>query len=490
MTAVAPFSPSSFASAYKTLRTNFANGQTKDLAWRKWQLKQMYWLLDENEPEFLEAMYKDLRRHPFESLAYDLAETKGAILEALDKLESWAKGEAPPHGGILWNWIGRAWIRKEPFGLALIIGAWNYPVGTLLTVAVSAIAAGNAVILKPSEIASNTAALLVRLAVQYMDPSAIAVISAGPAEMAAVLKYRFDFIFYTGSSRVGRIVAAAAAAHVTPTALELGGQAPAIVTRHADIDLAAKRIANAKLINAGQLCVDVNHVFAEPEIYEELNDRLKYWMAKLVSEGRETLAHIISHHHFDRLCDLLDRSSGTIVYSGKHDRETNFLHPTIVKDVTVTDSLLSEELFGPILPVIESDLDTALQTINSMSHPLALYIFSHRQSEVDRILNSTNSGGVTVNDIAVHNDVVSAPFGGVGESGYGAYHGKWGFDTFSHNRTVVYMPGFLERFVGWRYPPFDMKNRGEVDSYRPKFKKGETLEDQRAGKGLLQFFSW
>ncbi|KAL2817632.1 putative succinate semialdehyde dehydrogenase [Aspergillus granulosus] len=491
MTAIAQFSPSAFDSAYKTLRNTFADGRTKNLAWRKWQLKQMYWLLDENEAEFQEAMYKDLHRHPFESLAYDLAETKGSILEALDNLEKWAKGEAPPHGGILWNWIGRAWIRKEPFGVALIIGAWNYPVGTLLTVAVSAIAAGNAVFLKPSEVASNTEALLIKLAAQYMDPAAIAIISAGPTEMGIILQNRFDFIFYTGSSRVGRIIAAAAAVHVTPTALELGGQAPAVVTRNADIDLAAKRIANAKLINLGQLCVDVNHVFAEPEIYDELNDRLQFWMAKLVDEGRETLTHMVNHHHFDRLRSLLAKSNGTVVYTGKHDCESKFLHPTVVKDVTMADSLLSEELFGPILPVIKSDLDTALQTINSMPHPLALYVFSHQQSEIDRILNSTNSGGVTVNDIAVHNDVVSAPFGGVGESGYGAYHGKWGFDTFSHNRTVVYIPGFLERFIGWRYPPFDLKNRGEVDSHRPKFKKGETLEDQRvANRGRFGLFSW
>ncbi|KAL4885747.1 putative succinate semialdehyde dehydrogenase [Aspergillus karnatakaensis] len=489
MAAVAPFSTTGFDSAYKSLRSSCASGRTKDLAWRKWQLKQMYWLLDEYESELQQAMFKDLHRHAFESLAYDLAETKGAILEAINNLESWAKGEAPPHGGILWNWIGRAWIRKEPFGLVLIIGAWNYPIGTLLTVAVSAIAAGNAVVLKPSEMTSHTEALLVKLVARYMDPEAIAIVSAGPAEMGTLLKHRFDFIFYTGSSRVGRIIATAAAAHVTPTALELGGQAPAIVTKHANIDLAAKRIANAKLINLGQLCVNVNHVFAEAEIYDELNDRLRHWMAKFVDEGRETLSHLINHQHFDRLRGLLDKSKGTTIYTGEHNRETKWLHPTIVKDVTMSDSVLSEEIFGPILPVVKTDVKSALRTINAMPHPLALYVFSKKQSEIDRILDETRSGGVTVNDIAVHNDVTSAPFGGVGESGYGSYHGKWGFDTFSHNRTVVYMPGFLDRFVGWRYPPFDMKNRGEVDSHKPNFKKGEGLADQRVGKkGWLWFF--
>ncbi|KAL1848453.1 hypothetical protein Plec18170_008051 [Paecilomyces lecythidis] len=485
MTAVTPFSPKSFDLAYEKIRGSFANGKTKDIAWRKWQLKQLYWMLDENEQEFQDAMSKDLHRHPFESLAYDLAETKGAIIETLDNLEKWAKGEAPPNGGFLWNWIGKAWIRKEPLGVALVIGAWNYPVGTLLTVAVSAIAAGNAVFLKPSEIASHTEKLLAKLVPRYMDSFAIAIVSAGPADMGTVLHYRFDFIFYTGSSKVGRIIAAAAAKHVTPTALELGGQAPGIVTKYADIDLAAKRIANAKLVNLGQLCVDVNHVLADPEIYDDLNDRLLYWMRKFVNEGRETLTHMINHGHFDRLNSLLEKSNGTIVYTGEHDRESKFLHPTIVKDVTMTDSLLSEELFGPILPVIKSDLDTTLKTINSMPHPLALYIFSRRQSEIDHILNLTNSGGVTVNDVAVHNDVPSAPFGGVGESGYGCYHGKWGFDTFSHNRTVVNIPGWFDRFVAWRYPPFDLKNKREVDPPHPKFKKGETVEDQRTERNVL-----
>ncbi|KAL3482627.1 Aldehyde/histidinol dehydrogenase [Aspergillus germanicus] len=370
MIAISPFSAETFDSAYKALRGAFADGRTKKLAWRTWQLKQMFWMLDEKS-DFQAAMHKDLHRHPFESLAYDLAETKNAFLDALDNLEKWAEGDAPPHGGILWNWIGRAWIRKEPFGVVLVIGAWNYPMGTLLTVTVSAIAAGNAVFLKPSEVALNTEALLVQLVARYMDPATIAIISARPAQMGGVLERRFDFIFYTGS--------------------KLGGHAPANVTKHADIGLAAKRIANAKLINLGQLCVDVNHVFAEPEIYDELTNRLQHWMAKFVEEGRETLSHMINHYHFDRLQKLNEQSNGTVVYSGEHHRESRFLHPTIVKDVTIRDSVLSEELFGPILPVIKSDLGAALETINSMPYPLGLYVFSRQKAEIDRILGSAPS---------------------------------------------------------------------------------------------------
>ncbi|CAG8264692.1 unnamed protein product [Penicillium olsonii] len=481
------FSVDGFQSIYDQLQQSFASGKTKDLRWRKWQLKQLYWLLDENEDALLSAMSEDLHRHPFESLSTDIAETKNEIMEMIDNVDEWAKGFAPPHAGFFFGRLGRSWIRKEPFGVALIIGAWNYPVATLLAVAVGAIGAGNAVLLKPSELASSTEQLLVKLVAQYMDTTAVGIISAEPADMDHVLRSKFDFIFYTGSSRVGRIIAAAAAQHVTPTALELGGQAPGIVTKNANMDLTAKRLANAKLMNLGQVCVNVNHIFADPEIYDELMDRLKYWMTKFYNEGYQTLGRMITHRHYDRVHSLLESTKGTIIYSGDHARSTKALHPTIVGDVTTADSLLSEELFAPILPVIKCGLDEAIGIISSMPTPLGLYIFSEKSAEINHILNSTNSGGVTVNDVAVHADVPSAPFGGVGESGYGSYHGKWGFDTFSHNRTVVHMPGsWIEYFTGWRYPPFDLKNRGEVDPPRPKFRKGETMEDQAVRKSFGQ----
>ncbi|KAJ6016844.1 aldehyde dehydrogenase 3b1 [Penicillium sp. IBT 35674x] len=479
-------SADTFRYTYDTLRATFASGKTKDLRWRKWQLKQLYWLLDENEDALLSAMSEDLHRHPFESLSTDIAETKNEVIEMIDNVEKWSKGQAPPHAGFIFGRLGKAWIRKEPFGLALIIGAWNYPVATLLAVAIAAIGAGNSVLLKPSEMAPQTEQLLIKLVARYMDTTAIGIVSAAPEDMELVLQHKFDFIFYTGSSRVGRIIAAAAAKHVTPTALELGGQAPGLVTKNANLDLTAKRLANAKLMNLGQVCVNVNHVFAEPEIYDELVTRLKFWMKKFYDEGHKTLAHMINHRNYDRVHSLLEGTKGTVIYSGEHCRETKALHPTIVGDVKPTDTLLSEELFGPVLPIIKSGLDEAIRTINSMPTPLGLYIFSETSSEIDLILSLTNSGGVTVNDVAVHADVPSAPFGGVGESGYGSYHGKWGFDTFSHNRTVVHMPGsWLEYFTGWRYPPFNIKNRGEVDPPRPKFRKGETMADQGLRKSLI-----
>ncbi|KAF4450484.1 Aldehyde Dehydrogenase [Fusarium austroafricanum] len=474
-----------FEAVYKQLRSTFSSGKTKDLKWRKWQLKQLFWLLDENESAFIDALAKDLNRSAFESLMADINEAKKAVLEALDHLEEWARDVVPPEAGFIYGTLGKARIRKEPLGLVLVIGAWNFPVSTLFDVAIAAIAAGNAVIMKPSEMAPETEGLLASLVPKYMDTSAISVVCAKPAQMDFILDHKFDFIFYTGSTRVGRIIASAAAKYVTPTALELGGQAPAIVTKTADINITAKRLVNAKLQNLGQICVCVNHVFVDPSIHDELVARMVYWLKQMLDSGNKTLARIVSDKHFDRLDKVIQATNGHITYTGEHARAERFIHPTIVEGVTMSDSLLSEELFGPVLPVIKADANSAIQIIQSMPHPLALYIFSESQKEINDILDSTQSGGVTINDISIHADVPSAPFGGVGDSGYGSYHGKWGFDTFSHNRTVVTLPGWIDRFTEWRYPPFNIANRSEVDAGKPKFRKGETLDDQRVGKTWL-----
>lgn len=473
------------AGLYKNLKETFASGKTRDIKWRKWQLKQLYWLLDENEDALIDTLRQDLHRHAFESLLTDINEAKTHLVLALDNLEKWSQPVAPPEAGFIYGKLCGAHIRKEPRGLVLVIGAWNFPISTLITVAIAAIAAGNAVIMKPSEMAPHTENLLAELVPRYMDTTAIAVVKADPSEMAIVLKHQFDFIFYTGSTRVGRIIAEAAAKHVTPTALELGGRAPAIVTKNADIDLAAKRLVNAKLTNLGQICVCVNHIFAEPEIYDELNRRLVYWAKKFLEKGTGTLARIVNERHFDRLEGLLQSTQGKLIYTGPHDRAQKLVHPTIVSNVSVSDSLLSEEIFGPVLPVVKASVSEALGTINGMPHPLALYIFSKSKAEIDSILGSTQSGGVTINDVALHTDVPGLPFGGVGESGYGSFHGRWGFDTFSHNRAVVNIPGWIERFTAWRYPPFDMTNRSEIDMSKPSFKKGETMAEQRVGKSWL-----
>lgn len=298
-----------------------------------------------------------------------------------------------------------------------------------------------------------------------------------------MLTHKFNQIFYTGGGKVGRIIAEAAAKHLTPVVLELGGQAPVIVTKTADIELAAKRIAHAKLTNSGQVCLNGNHVFADPAVHDQLLERLQYWFEKFLETGSDQFATIINERHFDRISGLLKATAGVVVYGGELDRDRKYIKPTIVRDIMTDDSLMSEELFAPIAPVIVADIDRAIEIINSMPHALGLYIFSKSQAEIDRILDNTSSGGVTINDLMLHAGVPHAPFGGVGESGYGSYHGKYGFDAFSHSRTVVAPPTWLESVMSFRYAPFDMKNAtfAEVKSNLVG-KPGETMEQQTVGK--------
>lgn len=267
--------------------------------------------------------------------------------------------------------------------------------------------------------------------------------------------------------------------------MELGGQAPAIVCKSANIDLAAKRIAAAKLSNSGQICLNVNHIFVDPTIHDQLIERIIHWNKEFLKNGSDDFATIINERHFDRIIGLLKSTNGDVVYGGNTDRIKKYIQPTIVKDIKITDSLMSEEIFGPIAPILNANVENAIQTITSMPHPLGLYIFSNNQKEIDYILNNTTSGGVTINDIMMHAGVPHAPFGGVGESGYGSYHGKYGFDSFSHTRTIVSPPNWLEIIMSFRYPPYDIKNAKMVE-IKSKLvgKRGETMEQQKIGKSI------
>lgn len=337
-------------------------------------------------------------------------------------------------------------------------------------------------VLKPSELCRATQDLFVELVPKYLDNSAIKVISGGADEVGQLLTYKWDTIFYTGGSKVARIIASAAAKTLTPVTLELGGQDPVIVGKSANIDLAAKRIANAKFVNAGQVCVNANHIFADPAIHDELVQRLIYWNKEFTrTEG--SLASIINERHFDRITNLVKGTKGDVVYSGDSDRSKRYIHPTVVKNVKLDDSLMSEELFGPVVPVLSSTVDEAIRVVNSMPHALALYIFSNDKAEIDKVLNATTSGGVTINDIMIHVAVPGAPFGGVGESGNGAQGGKYTFEAFTHTRTVLTMPGWIEKVLSFRYPPFQMSKIGmaKVKGGSLVGAKGQTMEEQTVG---------
>ncbi|PPJ51545.1 hypothetical protein CBER1_08640 [Cercospora berteroae] len=471
-----------FKSAYDTLNATYATHKTKDIRWRKWQLKQLWWLIEENTEAIVKAFAADLNRTEAECRMFDVGGVKKDIKEALDNIDTWTKGQPVEGAGIIMGRFGGAYLRKEPLGVCLIIGAWNFPLVTLLGPVVPAIAAGNCIMMKPSELAGAVSSLLAELVPKYMDPSAIRVATGGAKETGFMLEHKWNHIFYTGGAKVGRIIASAAAKHLTPTVLELGGQAPAIVTKSANIDLAAKRIANFKLTNAGQICLNVNHVFVDPSIHDEFVSRLQSWFKEMLKDD-SWLAHIISDNHYTRVTDLLSRTNGKIAYGGEHVASTKFAHPAIITDVTTEDSLMSEELFAPFVPVLKATTEEAVATIGTMPHPLGLYIFSTTQQEIDYVLDRTTSGGVTINDVAVHAGVPGAPFGGVGESGTGAYHGKAGFDAFSHSRTVVGLPNWMD--VGWRYNPPKLENVAKWDTAKATWKKGEKLEDQSTGGSWL-----
>ncbi|CAH0041739.1 unnamed protein product [Clonostachys rhizophaga] len=466
--------------SYETLTATFSTGKTKEIAWRRWQLKQLWWLVEDNTEQIINALHRDLGRHPFESSLGDLRSTKHAIMYTLKNLDKWTANVKLADAGFVFGVLGKAHYRKEPLGVALIIGTWNYPLYVALNPLVGAIAAGCCVMVKPSEVATHTEALLGDLFPKYLDPQAIRLATGGVEETTYILKKPFDQIFFVGSSKVGRVVAAAAAKHLTSTVLELGGQGPCIVTKSCDIELAARRISNTKFMNAGQICTNINHVFAEPEIADQLLERMIYWNDQYLKQGDSHMSRIINEHNFDRVVRLLNNTKGEIVYGGRVNREDKFIHPTIIKGITLDDSLMSEEIFGLLLPIITATVDEAIRITKSLPKPLAMYVFSKDDAVTNKILDQVDSGGITVNGTLFHSFVDSAPFGGVGDSGHGTFHGEHSIDCFTHKRTVVTPPSFLDRVLNVTYAPYDMKHVGRTNIANTMgFKRGETLEDQR-----------
>ncbi|KAF5625189.1 aldehyde dehydrogenase (NAD+) [Fusarium tjaetaba] len=453
---------SDLASCYNRLQETFSRGHTKLIPWRKWQLKQLWWMIEDNQGKILNALTDDLGRHEMESRASDLLGLKIDILEHIKHVEGWAATRPVPDAGFLFGRLGKARIRMEPIGVVLIIGAWNFPFLLTLQPVIAAVAAGCCVIIKPSELAMNSERVMADLVASYLDQSAIRLVTGGPEETTKILKYRFDHIFFTGSAKVARFITAAAAQNLTPTTLELGGQCPAIITKTANIDLSAKRIAAVKFQNAGQICLSVNHVFADPSIYDQFLARLEYWTRTFAATGQ--MCHIINERNRDRLVNMLHQSRGRVIYCGDNNNiksnEKTHLDAVIVADVSPSDAIMSEELFGPICPVIKATMEQAVVITNNLPRPLAIYIFSSDKSEMDRLQDSTISGGVTINDATMHAGVPNAPFGGVGDSGMGFYHGKYGFLAFTHQRTVVELPAWLDKLpegrsnegsTGWLY---------------------------------------
>ena len=440
------------------LRATFDSGKTRPLAWRREQLQAMRKLLVEREPELLEALAADLGKPRLEAWATDIGFVISEIDHALKHLRRWTR--ATRVRTPLVTKPARARLVPEPLGVVLVIAPWNYPVQLALAPMVGAIAAGNTVVLKPSEIAPHTSGVLAHFLPEYLDPEAVAVVEGAIAETKALLTERFDHIFYTGNGRVGRVVMEAASHHLTPVTLELGGKSPAIVDGSANLEVAARRIAWGKFLNAGQTCIAPDYVLVARDKEDQLVELIRRAVFDFYGNDPKTspdYARIVSDNQFKRLSGLL--GSGTVAVGGEQDKETRYIAPTVLRDVAPDAPAMQEEIFGPLLPVIAVDsADEAIAFVNAKDKPLALYVFAGDRAVADRVVASTSSGGACVNATLYHVTVPGLPFGGVGESGVGAYHGKASFDVFSHSKPVLKKSTRPD--LDLAYPPYtDKKER-------------------------------
>ncbi len=447
-----PESPS-YDRTVSRLRATFEAGVTRPLAWRKEQLHALRRLVAEGEDDLLAALAADLGKPPVEALVSDISFVGGGVDAALAGLDGWVRPERVSVPAV--QQPARASVVREPFGVALVMAPWNYPVHLLLAPMAAAIAAGNCVVGKPSELAPATSAALARLVPRYLDPAAIAIVEGGVAETQALLAERFDHIFFTGSSRVGKVVMRAAAEHLTPVTLELGGKSPVIIDADADVEVAARRIVWGKFLNAGQSCVAPDYVLAHRDVEERLVSELAKAVRRFYGSDPEVspdYARIVNDHHFGRLAKMLEGTAGQVAVGGQANRPTRYMAPTVLTAVKPEDAVMDEEIFGPILPVLSvADMDEAVAFSVARPKPLALYVFTSSSKTAESILSQTSSGGACVNTAVVHLAIPGLPFGGVGASGMGSYHGRWGFETFSHRRAVLRKPTRPE--LGVMYPP-------------------------------------
>ncbi|MET7288916.1 aldehyde dehydrogenase family protein [Streptomyces sp. NPDC005573] len=423
------------------LRSTFRTGRTKPVAWRTDQLRRLRAMLTENGDELAAALRADLGKSATEAYRTEIDFTVREIDHTLEHLEEWLRPESAPVPAHL-GADATAWTQYDPLGVVLVIAPWNYPAQLLLAPLVGALAAGNAVVAKPSELAPATSAALARLIPAHLDTDAVAVVEGGIPETTALLAERFDHIFYTGNGTVGRVVMRAAAEHLTPVTLELGGKSPVFVDRGTDLDVVADRLARGKFLNAGQTCVAPDYVLTDPETAVALEAALVRVVEGLYGDdpaASPEYGRIVNERHFDRLSGLL--GSGRVAVGGGSDRADKYIAPTVLADVDPDAPVMREEIFGPILPIVTvPDLDAAIGFINDRDKPLALYVFSESDDTRDRIAAETSSGGLGHGLPLAHLTVSDLPFGGVGESGMGSYHGRYSMDTFSHRKAVLAKP--------------------------------------------------
>ncbi|MBD2462972.1 aldehyde dehydrogenase [Oscillatoria sp. FACHB-1407] len=435
-------------------RQFFATGATKDVEFRIAQLKALRQAIQAHKDAILEALKADLHKSVFEAYAAEIGVIRD-IDHALKHIRAWVKPKSVPVG--LMQAPGRARIQAEPLGSVLIIGPWNYPIQLMISPLVGAIAAGNCVVLKPSELAPRSSEVIADIIRKTFEPHYIAVVEGGIETSQAVLAQKFDHIFFTGGTAIGKIVMAAAAQTLTPVTLELGGKSPCIVDADIDVEMTARRIAWGKFMNAGQSCIAPDYLLVQRRIKPLLLQAIEAAIYEFYGDDpaqTEDYGRIISDRHTQRLTSLL--SSGRILLGGQTNLGDRYIAPTVMDQVPPDSPIMQDEIFGPILPVLEYDeLEEAIAFVNDRPKPLALYIFSRNKDIQQRVLNATSSGGACVNDTFLQVGVVDLPFGGVGDSGIGSYHGKASFDTFSHFKSILYKPFWLD--FKMRYAPYKDK---------------------------------
>jgi aldehyde dehydrogenase (NAD+) len=436
-------------------RSCFETGRTKEPALRREQLRILREAIRKNESEIMEALRKDLNKAPFESYATEIGMVLEEIKYARNHLNQWArprKVKTP-----LTQFPASSYIYAEPYGVALIIAPWNYPFQLAIAPLVAAIAAGNCAIVKPSEYAPHTSRVITGLLRDNFDESFITVVEGGIETSQKLLEEKYDYIFFTGGGTVGRIVMAAAAQHLTSVTLELGGKSPCIVDATANLDLAAQRIVWGKFLNAGQTCVAPDYLLVQSTVKVAFIAKLQETIVRFFGSDPCSNAEypkIVNERHFERLLHLMQ--DGKVVWGGRSNARTLQIAPTLLEEVTWENAVMREEIFGPLLPILEfEDLREATAKIRQHPRPLALYLFTTNSRHEREITHNVSFGGGCINDTVVHLATSQLPFGGVGESGMGGYHGKAGFDTFSHRKSILKKSNWLD--IPLRYPPY--KNR-------------------------------
>lgn len=439
----------------KTFRDSLQKFGYSDVKVRKQRLESLKKVILKREADITQALKEDLGKSAFETYTTEIGFILEEITNTLKNIDDWAKVKKVKTPIALFP--GKSYIHPEPYGVVLIISPWNYPFQLCLSPFIGAISAGNKVVLKPSEFAPQTSAIIKKIISEVFDASEVAVVEGSLEETQILLAQKFDYIFFTGSTGVGKIMMRAAAEHLTPVTLELGGKSPCLIEESANIDIAAKRIIWGKYLNAGQTCVAPDYILVPHKLQDQLIERLKHYLKTFYGEdikASDDYPRIVNHRHFDRLRELI--MPAKVAIGGELNREENFIAPTIMKDVEWTDKVMEDEIFGPLLPIIPYEgLDEAIERILSYPKPLAFYVFTESSEKKKSIISRVPFGGGCVNDTVIHLANPNLPFGGVGTSGIGSYHGQKSFDTFTHYKSLYQQGDLVD--IPLRYPPYNEK---------------------------------